>query len=1096
MTNLYGGGYDNDKKLSYIRGKDMKKLFAIIMSVLMISCFMPSMAFAASSKIVSTADELISAIADAKDGDTIKLGEDIEISSDVYSVNNRLNVTANNVTIDLNKKTLTASNCALTIVGSNITVRNGKMIATKSPEQTTGEYGSYTMQVKGKNVLVDHVTMTGGVNVSGENTENANDPDASVTISYCDITATRFYTACAQRNSTVAIDHSTLTRGTEACFWIEKQGYSEDGDPKAAVASKISYEYSTVTINGDEPLYNNTAGVPPVVTGLTVEGADGESKTIDALAVNTAAHLNAAIETGKNVMLASDITADVTIPTGKEIVLDLNGKTLTNVSNHTITNNGTLTIIDSSEEKTGQVDNVTHARAALYNAGKATLNGGTYTRSKENGVSSTESGGNSFYNIQNHGTMTIRDGVAVTQDGHFSSMIINGDKGEDCGSTLTIQGGTFSGGINTVKNGDYGTLEISGGTFSNTSQYVVQNWNVAEISGGSFKAEPDARAVLMTSAYQDGAEGELTVTGGTFTATGSQYLFETCYKGSSEYTGSATVTGGKFGGNIKLGESGTLSITGGLFNTKPDSTYCADGLAVVASGNSKYPFTVEKVKIVDNVEVVKEAKAEATSECSPVIVDEKGNVVKIEGDDGETKKISEAISAAVGAVAPAVGGTTATGLDVVATTEAKDVTAAEVTAAKTELTNASVEVATDATVSIYVQPYLDIKITGNKITTKTTGEGDSLDATATVTELTLDIVPMVKTIASTADSAEKIVTAEDAEGATEKTQNAVEIGTAKEVKVTTPVTITIPLPSGFVNSTGDKLYIEHTKSNGTSYVYTADITSSAESASSGGAGESGSGSTTTYYATFTNPNGFSQFLITKEDASVAKIEGVGYTGLSAALAAAEDGDTVTVLKDGLTASMSGSTRTIKLVNGMTGESDADSINVTINGKKIELSKNGEGESFTYTKRSSSGGSSAAVTPPAGDEAGDTAKTDEEIAKENAAKAAELASALKLTARSEKTAKGNIKVTLTVDGNVIKAVEDLGYTVKYKFYRSTKKSASYKAKYEKAGLTYTNTAGTKGTRYYYKARVMVYDAQGALVTKTELKQCKYACRIWK
>ncbi len=101
--------------------------------------------------------------------------------------------------------------------------------------------------------------------------------------------------------------------------------------------------------------------------------------------------------------------------------------------------------------------------------------------------------------------------------------------------------------------------------------------------------------------------------------------------------------------------------------------------------------------------------------------------------------------------------------------------------------------------------------------------------------------------------------------------------------------------------------------------------------------------------------------------------------------------------------------------------------------------------------------------------------------------------LVLTARSAKTAKGSIKVTLAVDKDAIKQIEGLGYTVKYKFYRSTKKSASYKAKYEKTGLTYTNTAGTRGTRYYYKARVMVYDAQGALVAKTELKQCKYACR---
>ena len=148
-----------------------------------------------------------------------------------------------------------------------------------------------------------------------------------------------------------------------------------------------------------------------------------------------------------------------------------------------------------------------------------------------------------------------------------------------------------------------------------------------------------------------------------------------------------------------------------------------------------------------------------------------------------------------------------------------------------------------------------------------------------------------------------------------------------------------------------------------------------------------------------------------------------------------------------------------------------------------------------TARSSSGGYVAPTTDDTkkDDTATDT-KTDEEVQAENAAKAASLTKALSLKARSVKTAKGNIKVTLTVNADEIKAIEDLGYTVKYKFYRSTKKSASYKAALEKADKTYTKTTGKKGTKYYYKARVMVCSAQGELVTKSELKQCRYACRI--
>ena len=106
--------------------------------------------------------------------------------------------------------------------------------------------------------------------------------------------------------------------------------------------------------------------------------------------------------------------------------------------------------------------------------------------------------------------------------------------------------------------------------------------------------------------------------------------------------------------------------------------------------------------------------------------------------------------------------------------------------------------------------------------------------------------------------------------------------------------------------------------------------------------------------------------------------------------------------------------------------------------------------------------------------------------------AQKASKLTLMARSKKTAKLNIKVVVKGD---LKAITDAGYTVKYKFYRSTKKSAGYKAVLTKKAPTYYNTYGKKGTMYYYKARVMIYDKDGNFVAQTALKQCKYANRLW-
>ncbi len=100
--------------------------------------------------------------------------------------------------------------------------------------------------------------------------------------------------------------------------------------------------------------------------------------------------------------------------------------------------------------------------------------------------------------------------------------------------------------------------------------------------------------------------------------------------------------------------------------------------------------------------------------------------------------------------------------------------------------------------------------------------------------------------------------------------------------------------------------------------------------------------------------------------------------------------------------------------------------------------------------------------------------------------------LTLKARSSKLKSGNVKIVLKGD---LSEIEKNGYTVKYKFYRSTKKAKGYKAAVTKDAPNYLNTAGKKGKMYYYKARVMVYDKDGNLVAKTELKQCKYAKRTW-
>ena len=246
---------------------------------------------------------------------------------------------------------------------------------------------------------------------------------------------------------------------------------------------------------------------------------------------------------GQTIVLVADTAEDITVANGKDITINLNGKTVKNVTSDTITValGAKLTITG-----TGTVDNVTHGKAALINNGTATLDGGTYTRSKENSDNNKEDAkGNSFYTIlsDNGATMTINEGVTVTNVGHFSSMIRNGGTSA---STLIINGGTFSGGLNAIKNDEAGVLTINGGDFSNTSQFVVMNWHKTTINGGSFKALSSAEAVLFTAKYAENtAVGELTIINGTFErSSDTQKMIRDYY--DEDNKGTAAISGGAF----------------------------------------------------------------------------------------------------------------------------------------------------------------------------------------------------------------------------------------------------------------------------------------------------------------------------------------------------------------------------------------------------------------------------------------------------------------------------------------------------------------------------------------------------------------------
>ena len=117
-----------------------------------------------------------------------------------------------------------------------------------------------------------------------------------------------------------------------------------------------------------------------------------------------------------------------------------------------------------------------------------------------------------------------------------------------------------------------------------------------------------------------------------------------------------------------------------------------------------------------------------------------------------------------------------------------------------------------------------------------------------------------------------------------------------------------------------------------------------------------------------------------------------------------------------------------------------------------------------------------------------------IKEQNAAHVKELMQSAKFKVTTTKTSKKSVKVQVAAKSSktMISDIKSLGYTVKYQFYRSTKKTAGYKLRKTSSKNSFISTKGTKGRKYYYKARVLVYDGS-KLVARSALKQCSYGAR---
>ncbi|MBR6139440.1 MAG: hypothetical protein IKQ12_07740 [Prevotella sp.] len=246
-------------------------------------------------------------------------------------------------------------------------------------------------------------------------------------------------------------------------------------------------------------------------------------------------------------MIADEIivgNAGVTIPVGKNVVLDLNGKTITlsvteSKGSQLITNRGTLTITDSSEGQTGKLTNVADESLAV---------GSWPTNNYVTNV------------ITNSGTLNIEAGnIISTANGSICYAVDNNSTSYD--AILNIKGGYLT----------------SVGTVVRQFCNSTTKQNVINMTGGVVTTNGSAAiwTQLPGSSATSKKLATLNISGGEITA--SSYAWYDYSYGDSFEAVEYNISGGKFTGRVfsYALRDGIISgfISGGLFSPEPSSSY-------------------------------------------------------------------------------------------------------------------------------------------------------------------------------------------------------------------------------------------------------------------------------------------------------------------------------------------------------------------------------------------------------------------------------------------------------------------------------------------------------------------------------------------
>lgn len=310
------------------------------------------------------------------------------------------------------------------------------------------------------------------------------------------------------------------------------------------------------------------------------------------------------------IVLQKDITENVTIPsTLYKVTIDLNGKRWSGGTD-----------IDEDGKPTAHKD-----KAALTNYGsntfiKDSVGTGVITRD-DTGRKTDAIKNTSYYVIDNIKGFLKIEGGTICNDSDYttnngdtdgSSVIRNGGVAGQSNPTLTIAGGhVYQDDFIAVKNDEYGTLWVTGGTVESKNSTAILNWKTATI-----KNSAQVNGVINTLTYNN-TKGQTTIDG---TATVNGKIAADKYDKNTTNAPAVLVKGGNLDIAWAIGNA-TVQVTGGTFTKQVPAAYYGDGYEQTEE-NGKYTITKENVAQVGNQKytTMDEAFKAQTTSGKPIVL--------------------------------------------------------------------------------------------------------------------------------------------------------------------------------------------------------------------------------------------------------------------------------------------------------------------------------------------------------------------------------------------------------------------------------------------------------------------------------------------